>query len=211
MNSYRFPARPFDGSLPAFDGLAGRCWTSTFRWINAFLDASGISCTPDDPPQPARTATKRFKVANGATRRRVRVGFSPCTACSPGLGFNCLNRSMPVAAIGRHWRLRPSERLFTTPVSALTVIEAPLTDEPNRPADQRSQPRQFGDERTNETRNAHPAGRDSECLLQSVNQDTPVPRRAMSPIDAGRSSDFRAGVLSLLIGRTDSRSDQQWQ
>jgi hypothetical protein len=46
---------------------------------------------------------------------------------------------------------------------------------------------------------------------QGFIQETPVPRRASSAIDAGRSSDFRAGVLSLLIGRTISRSDQQWQ
>ncbi len=49
------------------------------------------------------------------------------------------------------------------------------------------------------------------ALKKRIDSGTPVPRKALSTIDAGRSSDFRAGVSSLLIGRTEIRSNQQWQ
>jgi hypothetical protein len=43
-----------------------------------------------------------------------------------------------------------------------------------------------------------------------IHSENARPAQGVVRIDAGRSSDFRAEVSSLLIVRTDSRSDQQW-
>jgi hypothetical protein len=53
--------------------------------------------------------------------------------------------------------------------------------------------------------NKHSRPWETRCANKNEDstQETPVPRRAWSTIDAGRSSDCRARVSSLLIGRTD--------
>ena len=45
------------GELPVRDDFAFPALTSTFLWINAFLDASGMLFTAVDESQPASDAT----------------------------------------------------------------------------------------------------------------------------------------------------------
>ena len=66
------------------------------------------------------------------------------------------------------------------------------------------------DARTNECNNTLTALGDWECRQKGIHSGNARPAQGVVRIDAGRSSDFRAGVSSLLIGRTGSRSDQQW-
>jgi hypothetical protein len=55
-----------------FDDFAGRCFTSTFLWINAFRDVSGIAFTSDDPPQPVRVEAISKRPASRQSVRRFR-------------------------------------------------------------------------------------------------------------------------------------------
>jgi hypothetical protein len=206
-------ARPLVGAPPVREDFAWPGVTSTFLWISAFLDCSGISLTAVDESQPANGATIKLNPRPSAIKHLAVVRFlrhifcfsgsgvsSPMRAIGNDLGFGhvgmCLRRQAIEAQCERAPQRRdlstsPARRCYKPPGTERMLIARPVSR-----VDYRM-------ERALLTAGGLRPRVSSQCQLLRKIRGLIRSRPSLegeNRMDAGRSSDSRAGVSGLLIG-----------